>query len=81
MISLGYWGRDSFKWTPDHQQQSTFFSHTEERIMAAIILKDIEKTADNDRYINKSSPRIQHKIRTGPDYKSPPRLAGFVKLP
>ena len=27
-----------------------------------------------------SSRRIQHEIRTVPDYKSPPRLAGFVKL-
>lgn len=37
-------------------------------------------TVDHNRYINNSSCRIQLKIRTIPHYKSPQRLAGFVKL-
>ena len=38
-------------------------------------------TVDDNRYINDSSRRIQLKIRNIPHYKSPQRLAGFVKLP
>ena len=38
-------------------------------------------TADNDRYINKSSRIIQHEIRTVPHYKTRQPQVGFVKLP
>ena len=40
-------------------------------------LKDIENVYGWQRC---SSRRIQHEIRTVPNYKSSPRLAGFVKL-
>ena len=43
-------------------------------------LKDIENVYGWQRCINNSSRRIQHEIRTVPNYKSPPRLAGFVKF-